>query len=89
MSGKSVSWSLTGELQNLQASEEDLYGADLQRVNNKAFFGGVLGLEAKETIFLSALVLSSEADSDSRWWLGRECCLGFGRKKGQVRQKGR
>lgn len=86
--GNSVSWSLTGELQNLQARDEDLYGADLQRVNNNAFFGGVPGLEAKETIFLSTLVLSSEADSDSWWWLGRECCLGLRRKKGQVRQKG-
>lgn len=33
-----------GELQNLLAREEDLYGADLQRVNNKAFLGGVQAL---------------------------------------------
>lgn len=85
---KSVSCSLTGELQNLQASDEDLYGADLQRVNKKAFFGGVLELEEKETLFLSTLALSWDADSDSSWWLDRECWLGFGRKKGQVRQKG-
>lgn len=39
-----------GELQNLLAKEEDLYGADLQRVNNKAFLGGE---EALSTLVLS------------------------------------
>lgn len=36
-----------GEPQNLPAKEEDLYGADLHRVNNKAFLGGEEGEDAK------------------------------------------
>lgn len=62
--GNSVSWSLTGELQNLLAKEEDLYGADLQRVKSKAFLGGVLELEAK-SLSLSTFTLSWNGNSDS------------------------
>lgn len=91
---------LKGELQNLLARDEDLYGADLHLVNNKAFFGGVEQFEF-ETIALSTdstltLTLCSSSrvkllfllDSDLT-----ESCLGlvgfFLRKKAHLGQTSR
>lgn len=40
VSSSFLSWLANGDPQNLQAKEEDLYGADRQRVKSNAFLGG-------------------------------------------------
>lgn len=62
----SVSSALIGEPQNLLAKDEDLYGADLHRVNSKAFFGGEEEEEeTKALAFLSYSWSSSSSPSET------------------------
>ncbi|KAI5318745.1 PREDICTED: polyol transporter [Prunus dulcis] len=59
----SVSSALIGEPQNLLAKDEDLYSADLHRVNSKAFLGGETSdmIGRKWTMALAAVVFQAGA----------------------------
>ena len=59
----SVSSLSRGEPQNLQATEEDLHGADQLLVNNNAFFGGEILEETYILFSSSSTSLSCPASS--------------------------